>query len=145
MAASLSVFFRWGTAGNIYGGALIQLSGQLCRFAAVGGAATLTHMGIAAALISTDLSWPVWLINLIAFAVAFWVSFFGHRYFTFQSAGSPLKFLGAALAGLAVNNLCLAATFWLTRHDLASIILAAIASPLAVYVISRFWVFNEQA
>lgn len=127
------------------GGATIRISGQILRFAIVGGAATLTHMGVAGALIGVGLDWPVWLVNLAAFTVAFWVSFFGHRHFTFQAAGSPLRFLGAALAGLAVNNLCLAVTFWLTRHDLASIVLAAIASPVAVFVISRLWVFNEQA
>lgn len=123
----------------------MQISGQIVRFGIVGGAATATHMAVAAILLGVGVPWPVWVVNLVAFSIAFWVSFFGHRYFTFQSPGSPLRFLGAALAGLAVNNICLAAALWLTGNDLLSIVLAAIAAPVAVFVISRLWVFNDKS
>lgn len=123
----------------------MKISGQIMRFGIVGGAATATHMAVAAALLSATVPWPVWLINVIAFAVAFWVSFFGHRHFTFKRKGSPVRFLGAAMAGLAVNNVFLLAVLWVTGNEMLSVVLAAAAAPVAVFAISRLWVFNEPA
>ena len=102
-------------------------------------------MGAAGLIVSAGAPWPVWLVNVVAFAVAFWISFFGHRLFTFQRAGNPLRFLAAALAGLAVNNVCLAAALAATRHGMFSIAIAAVAAPAVVFILSRLWVFNEQA
>lgn len=120
----------------------MKISSQIMRFGIVGGAATATHMAVAAALL-LSVTWPVWLTNVIAFAVAFWISFFGHRHFTFKKAGSPARFLGAAMTGLAVNNVFLFTVLWATGNELISVVLAAVAAPVAVFTISRVWVFNE--
>ncbi len=118
------------------------MSHQLIRFCLVGGAATLVHMAVAATIVRSGYPIEVWFINFIAFAVALWVSYFGHRYFTFKTSGSSLKFLATGLTGLAVNNACLAVTVQLTGHKLAAIIVAAAISPVVVFAMSRFWVFK---
>lgn len=101
-------------------------------------------MGVAGSLIAFRVHWPVWLVNFFAFTIAFWISYLGHRHFTFRTFGDPIKFLVASVVGLAMNNIFLALTYFLTQHDLVSITLAAAASPIAVFLISRLWVFNER-
>jgi len=88
------------------------------------------------------LSWPVWTANFLAFCAAFWVSFFGHRHFTFRSRGSSARFLVTALTGLAANNGLLAAALRTTSDETASIIFAAIAAPALVFVLSKYWAFR---
>jgi len=118
------------------------VTAQILRFGLVGALATLVHVAVASALLAFAGQWQVWLVNFVAFSVAFWVSFFGHRYFTFRAPGSPARFLGAALTGLAVNNGCLALALWATGQKMISITLAAIAAPAVVFMISRLWVFR---
>ncbi len=80
---------------------------RLVRFGFVGGGATLVDLGTSIALFHT---WPTiseHLVTTLAFAIAFWFSFFGHRYITFQKQGAASKFLLVALFSLAVRNLIL--------------------------------------
>ena len=66
---------------------------RLFRFGLVGGGATLIDLGTSALLLWL---WPSLAENLVstsAFFVAFWFSFFGHRYITFQKQGAVGKFL----------------------------------------------------
>ena len=80
---------------------------RLFRFGLVGGGATLVDLGTSVALFRV---WPAiseHLVTTTAFFVAFWFSFFGHRYITFQKHGAIGKFLLVALFSLAVRNLLL--------------------------------------
>jgi putative flippase GtrA len=113
----------------------------LVRFGIVGGFATLTHVLVAWLLLAAFPGSSVFLINLMAFSVAFLVSFFGHRHFTFCTTGSLGRFLVAALLGVAVNNSCLLAMSGFGFHGLAAIILAAVLSPLVVFTLSKYWAF----
>ncbi|MCD8548494.1 MAG: GtrA family protein [Aeromonadaceae bacterium] len=114
---------------------------RLCRFGLVGGGATLIDLGCAALLLWL---WPALAENLVstaAFFVAFWFSFFGHRYVTFQKQGAVGKFLLVALFSLAVRNLLLLGLLWAGLSGLLPIVIATLAVTVLTYQLSRIWVF----
>ncbi|MFC3912410.1 GtrA family protein [Pseudaeromonas sharmana] len=114
---------------------------RLFRFGLVGGGATLIDLGTAALLLWL---WPALAENLVstlAFFVAFWFSFFGHRYITFQKQGAVGKFLLVALFSLAVRNLLLLALLWFGLSGLLPIIIATLSVTILTYLLSRVWVF----
>jgi hypothetical protein len=84
-------------------------------------------------------------LNLGAFCGAFGVSYVGHSYFTFRTGGKIGRFIVAALAGLAANNLCLAISLWAGLPAVPAIWAATLAAPLVVFLISKFWVFAADA
>lgn len=122
---------------------LHPLLGQLLRFGLVGGLATLVHLGVAWLSL---LTWPAanpFVINLIAFLVAFQVSFWGHARFTFRQQGSAWRFMGVTLGGFTLNN----ALLWLfltlgIQSPFLAICLAVFFVPLFVFTASRLWVFK---
>jgi putative flippase GtrA len=63
--------------------AIVDTMRQLMRFGIIGVLAALTHYAIVMILTNTGIQ-PAW-ANLIAFVIAFWVSYFGHRYFSFAA------------------------------------------------------------
>jgi len=113
---------------------------------AVGGTAALTHMGVFA--LFEPLMWPE-LANALGFAIAFLVSFVGHRRLSFQDAGTSLmtslrRFAITALAGFACNEL----VFMLLLRVFAWPALLALALALLVaagqtFVLGRFWAFRR--
>jgi putative flippase GtrA len=123
-------------------GQLTNLAWQLARFGLVGGAATVIHLATAWILLW---QWPgisPFIANLIAFLLAFQVSFWGHSRFTFGSEGSPARFLVVSGSGFLLNN-ALLALLLLTGFfsSFAAICLAAFLVPLFVFLASKFWVF----
>jgi putative flippase GtrA len=114
---------------------------EIVRFGLVGLVATATHMTVAAVLLWSFPDMPVLLANLIAFAIAFIVSFVGHSRFTFRRSGSPVKFFATSVVGFVVNNLVLVAVLLLTNWRLGAVAVAALVSPVVVYLLSRHWVF----
>ena len=87
-------------------------------FLATGASAALTHMGVFALV--QHLQPEVWpeAANALGFAVAFGVSFAGHRWLSFQGTSTPMtqslrRFGITALAGFACNELVF---MLLTRH-----------------------------
>jgi len=88
--------------------------------------------------------WPFMsehLVTSIGFFVAFWVSFFGHRYVTFQSHGKITNFLVVALFSLAVRNVLLSGLLWIGLSGMLPIVIATLAVTILTYVLSRIWVF----
>ena len=77
----------------------------------------------------------------LAFAVAFWFSFFGHRYITFQKQGAASKFLLVALFSLAVRNLILSGLLFAGLSGLLPVVIATLTVTVLTYVLSRIWVF----
>lgn len=114
---------------------------QILKFGLVGASATATHMLTAGLIYRLAPSLYPFVINVGAFCVALIVSFVGHSRFTFQTDGSIGRFLVAALAGLATNNMVLGLLLWSGAPPLQSIWVATLAAPLVVYLISKFWVF----
>ena len=112
------------------------------RFAAVGAGATLVHIAVAGIVLSAAPSINAFMANAIAFAVAFFVSFFGHRHVTFGRSGSPLRFLLVAVGGFALNNLLVAGLLTLSASKFTAILVATCAVPVITYLASRFWAFR---
>ncbi|GGY35798.1 polysaccharide biosynthesis protein GtrA [Bacterioplanes sanyensis] len=123
---------------------LRQLLGQLLRFGLVGGLATLVHLGVAFFVLQ---QWPqlsAFWVNLVAFVVAFQVSFWGHSRFTFRQQGHWLKFLTVTVTGFAINNSFLWLFLTLGVEDsFVAICLSVALVPLFVFVASRLWVFAQ--
>ena len=114
---------------------------RLFRFGLVGGGATLIDLGTSTLMLWR---WPHLAENLVsssAFFVAFWFSFFGHRYITFQKHGAVGKFLMVALFSLAVRNVLLLALLWIGLSGLLPIVIATLAVTILTYLLSRVWVF----
>ena len=114
---------------------------RLVRFGFVGGGATLVDLGTSFALFR---SWPTiseHLVTTLAFAVAFWFSFFGHRYITFQKQGAAGKFLLVALFSLAVRNLLLSGLLFAGLAGLLPVVIATLTVTVLTYILSRVWVF----
>ncbi|MDX9875209.1 MAG: GtrA family protein [Spongiibacteraceae bacterium] len=122
---------------------LVAEAGKLCRFVLVGLLATAVHLAVAALVLWLRPGTLEFLVNLIAFAVAFQVSLVGHRLYTFRSNGSGRRFLLVALFGFLCNNGLLAAALALTPLEgLAAITLSTLLVPAVTYLASRFWAFR---
>jgi len=115
-------------------------------FLLVGVAASLTHMAVFALL--QHQMWPE-LANASGFVVAFFVSFFGHRFLSFSDTStaahtSLLRFGITALAGFGANEL----VFSLLLRGAGWPSLLALVAGLAVaaaqtFVLSRYWAFRR--
>ncbi|HAA46080.1 MAG: GtrA-like protein [Halomonas sp. 54_146] len=121
---------------------LVGEAGMLARFGGVGVIATLVHLSVAAVAF---IVWPTispFLANLMAFIVAFQISFWGHRRFTFRKDGRAYRFFLLALGGFALNNGVLAALLIASSVDgIFAIVIATFTVPLLMYVAARFWAF----
>ncbi len=125
---------------------LIAHGFELARFGIVGVAATLVHLGVAF-LLSQNTDIPLIAINIMAFAVAFGVSFFGHHHWTFQSKTSKkesfFKFFLIALSGLAASTLILSILIKLDiSTDLVKLLISIVIIPVVTYLLSKFWAFR---
>ncbi|PZP55839.1 MAG: GtrA family protein [Micavibrio aeruginosavorus] len=121
---------------------------ELVRFGIVGVGATLTHL-LAAFLLRHQTEIPLIAINIIAFLIAFGVSFIGHHYWTFQGASkkseSLPKFFGVALSGLAASTLLLSLLIRLDiANDFVKLFISIIIIPFVTYFLSKFWAFRTK-
>ncbi len=123
------------------------------RFGLVGIAATLTHAGIALALTVSELAHPL-VANLIAFLVAFGVSFLGHHFWSFPDPASTarrrrrrmLRFFVLALTGFSANTAALAGWLaWVPLPDALGVLVSIGLIPLVTYLGARLWAFAEPA
>jgi putative flippase GtrA len=115
-------------------------------FLVVGGAAALTHMAVFG-LLENQLV-PE-LANALGFGVAFFVSFFGHRFLSFQDAQTTLlqslkRFAMTATAGFITNELVF---IFLLRvlglPALLALFLALVVASGQTFILSRFWAFKK--
>lgn len=114
---------------------------RLFRFGLVGGGATLVDLGTSVALFRYSPTLSEHLVTTAAFFVAFWFSFFGHRYITFQKHGAAGKFLLVALFSLLVRNVLLSGLLWAGLAGLLPVVIATLAVTVLTYLLSRVWVF----
>ncbi len=113
-------------------------------FLLVGGAAALTHVAVFALTKSTVR--PEF-ANALGFAVAFCVSFGGHRWLSFQDTTTAFwqslrRFSVTALAGFALNEL----VFMLLLHvggwpDMLALSAALVLAAGQTFLLSRLWAF----
>lgn len=115
---------------------------ELVRFVIVGGLATLVDLAVTTLLVFTT-GFNANIITTVAFLTAFFVSFFGHRYFTFKKNGSMLSFLILAVSTLILRNIFV----WVLQHILnvgvyPSLIAAMILVTAITYFVAKFKVFK---
>lgn len=119
---------------------------QAARFGLIGVIATLVHMAVGAGLI--QLGWSPLLANVVAFCVAFGVSFGGHFWYSFAGhsatiIGSLRRFLPVALLGFGINQ-SLLAVLTLTGMlppTLALVVSTSVAAG-GTFILSRIWAFR---
>lgn len=119
---------------------------QLARFGVVGVSAMAVHWLVVVLLV--PLGFAPLIANIIAFCVAFNVSFFGHHHWTFASTATQQqtfkRFLGVALLSFAANETLYLLLLKFTAFDYRvalAIVLIAVAG--MTYVLSRFWAFRH--
>jgi putative flippase GtrA len=118
---------------------------RLARFSAVGGLATVVHIGVAMVAVSAAGANPT-VGAMIGFIAAFLVSYIGHFRFTFAAPGHLrdylLKFAVSSLAsfGFSTGSVWLATVMLGIDYKPALIALAVIV-PVCNYLMNRFWVF----
>lgn len=127
---------------------------RVLRFGIVGLSAAAVHYWTVIGLVELAHISPL-RANVGGFAVAFWVSYFGHRHWTFSDAvathaadtnSSFPRFLLVAVLGFCMNQLL----FYLLLHYLAwpyylALALVVLTVAVMTYVLSRLWAFRRAA
>jgi putative flippase GtrA len=115
-------------------------------FLVVGSSAAFTHMAVFA--LTAPYLWPE-LANAAGFVVAFFVSFAGHRWLSFQDASTSLlqslrRFAVTAIAGFVANELMF--MLLLRVFDLPAwlaLFFALVFASAQTFLLSRFWAFRR--
>ncbi len=115
------------------------------RFGLVGGLATCVHILVGGVLILSGTSAST--ANIIAFCLAFFVSFSGHYGYSFSSPDIPIsrslrRFLVVALTGLAVNQTLLLGLVHTTiLPPTIALSVSTLVTAALTYVLSQHWAF----
>ncbi len=117
---------------------------QIGRFGVVGLCAMMVHAAVVFAFVPLGLH-PL-IANIAAFFVAFFVSYTGHRYFTFSGAthgGTLLRFFGVAVSSFIVNEFLyfLLLNYLHIDYQIALVIVLVAVSAMT-FVLSRSWAFR---
>lgn len=123
---------------------------QLLQFVLVGGSAAATHLAVVGLLVSLS-GMPPLGANVLAFLVAFVVSYNGHALLTFSAAqarGWPVvaKFFAVACLSFAANEaLYYIALNWLHWHYFWSLAAVLVLVAIGTFVMSKFWAFKARS
>jgi putative flippase GtrA len=123
-----------------------KLLSQLMRFGVIGASAAAVHFSIVVMMVEGGLLQPL-LANVIAFMVAFQVSYFGHRLWTFQAqtqhrTAFPRLLLVSGTTFMANEGLFyLFMTLFKMPYASALFLVLAIL-PLFTFTASKLWVFR---
>lgn len=114
---------------------------ELVRFVIVGGAATLVDLAVTTALVfATSLHENI--ITSVAFITAFWVSYFGHKNFTFKKDGSAVSFFILAVSTLVIRNIIVWGLVLCNIRGLPALITAMVAVTAITYFVAKFKIFK---
>tara|TARA_R110000868_G_scaffold407985_1_gene690057 strand:+ start:13771 stop:14148 length:378 start_codon:yes stop_codon:yes gene_type:complete len=119
---------------------------QLMRFGIIGASAAAVNMFMLYYFVETYQLMPL-VANIFAFLIAFLVSYFGHRHWTFrekQHANSSLpKFFMVAAMGFLLNE-ALFAVFLHVFHIyyMLALFITLIIVAVVTFVFSKFWAFK---
>ncbi|HSB97731.1 MAG TPA: GtrA family protein [Spongiibacteraceae bacterium] len=126
---------------------------QLARFGVVGIAAMAVHWLVVAVLVPLG-ALPL-IANVVAFAIAFNVSYIGHRHWTFAAdsavdvvaddRGTPFKrFFGVALLSFVLNEILYYLLLRYTTLDYRiALLIVLIAVAALTFILSRYWAFRR--
>ena len=124
-----------------------MISAQVMRFGVVGVSAMCVHMLVVTLLVPAGLH-PL-LANIIAFLVAFQVSYFGHARWTFSVADPnsrkhKLRFFIVAILSFLTNEMLYALLLTIFHlHYLVALFIVLAVVALLTFVLSRLWAFRE--
>mgnify|MGYP002147598213 FL=1 len=116
----------------------------------MGGSAAATHLAVVGLLVSLGGMLPLW-ANVLAFLVAFVVSYNGHALLTFSAAqarGWPVvaKFFAVACLSFVANEaLYYIALNWLHWHYFWSLAAVLVLVAIGTFVMSKFWAFKASS
>ena len=112
----------------------------------VGASAAFTHL--AGFALAEPYFWPE-VANALGFVVAFGVSFAGHRWLSFQDAGTSFwqslrRFAVTALAGFAANEVIFVVLLrGLGLPSFIALFIALVLASAQTFVLSRLWAFRR--
>ena len=122
---------------------------QLFQFVLVGGSAAATHLAVVGLLVSL-LHMPPLSANVLAFLVAFIVSYNGHALLTFSESKAQdwsvvaRYFAVACLSFVANEVLYYIALNWLHWHYFWSLAAVLVLVAVGTFVMSKFWAFKAR-
>ena len=120
---------------------------QLARFTTTGAAAALTHYSIVMLLFKRNIELQY--ANLIAFLLAYWVSYFGHRIFTFKAQHIshrqtlPKFTLVAGLGFLFNESFLLLSNLYFSIPISTLVCLAIVLTSIVTFLLNRFFAFQH--
>ncbi len=124
-----------------------KLLRQIICFGIVGVIAACVHFGVVISLVEWR-DWQPLMANVIAFLIAFQVSYWGHRYWTFQAthvhhrSALPKLFLVCSMGFVANESLYfMLLTLFHLPYALALFIVLAFL-PLLTFILGKLWVFR---
>lgn len=119
---------------------------QLARFTTTGAAAALTHYSIVMLLFKRNIALQY--ANLIAFLLAYWVSYFGHRIFTFKAQHIahrqtlPKFTLVAGLGFLFNESFLLLSNLYFSAPVSTLVCVAIVLTSIVTFLLNRFFAFQ---
>jgi putative flippase GtrA len=121
---------------------------RLAAFGVVGATAALVHLLVVSVLVPFGMH-PL-VANIVAFSVAFGVSFAGHSRWTFPAKGRERpralhRFFTVALSSFVMNELLYALLLRFTRlgyREALVIVLVIVAS--STFIASKYWAFAHE-
>lgn len=125
---------------------LLRRLPQPLQFLGVGGCAAATHLLVVAALVQ-GLQWQPLLANVLAFLVAFCVSYSGHALLTFAQHHTPHlqaipRFFAVSCASFAVNELLYTVALQVLHlHYFWSLVAVLLIVSVMTFVAAKFWAF----
>lgn len=120
---------------------------QLARFTTTGAAAALTHYSIVMLLFKRNIA--LHYANLIAFLLAYWVSYFGHRIFTFKAQHIshrqtlPKFTLVAGLGFLFNESFLLLSNLYFSTPVSTLVCVAIVLTSIVTFLLNRFFAFQH--
>jgi putative flippase GtrA len=120
---------------------------SLIVFVGVGGFTTIVHVQVGL-IVHHLFGLEPFNANLVAFCVGFFVSYYGHRTYTFRSPGrvsrSMPRFFVIAATSLALNQIIvygvvnvLGQPYWQALAVMVAVV------PTFTYVLGRLWAFSD--
>lgn len=117
-------------------------------FIFVGCAAAGVHL-VAVSLLVSQLAWPPLAANIVAWLLAFCVSFTGHWHLTFPHSGAPMlrairRFFLISLSGFAINEALYAVLLHTIgeRWYLSILFFVLLAVAVITWLLSSRWAFR---
>ncbi|MES2218329.1 MAG: GtrA family protein [Pseudomonadota bacterium] len=126
----------------------IEFVKQVIRFVLIGSTAAMVNFSIVIALVESGLLSPLY-ANIIAFSIAFQVSYFGHRYWTFNRTVNTHKIAVPRLLLISGSSfIANEGIFYIFLNVfqlpyILALFLTLTVLPIVSFTFNKLWVFQE--